>query len=290
MNVKAILTALERADNHVGQPTFINIKTTIGHGTAISGTCKAHHAAFGDAEVRKIKKSWGYDPEATHVIPDDIQRYWSEIPKKGKLARESWEHSIERYSVAYPKLSSKLRSLIDGKLSEDWRTQLAEYTPDPKNMPIRQSSSVIFDLLWKQLPFFGGSADLSEPNFMLREPKEAFGPALNVDNAHHQSYRGRYVHFGTREHGMAGIANGIAAYSPKDEHGERGQAFIPITATFAMFQLYAAPAIRMGALMNLQVIHIGTHDSIAEGACGPTHQVRELDIREFLLTYASIIH
>ncbi|KAF2175254.1 hypothetical protein K469DRAFT_765615 [Zopfia rhizophila CBS 207.26] len=266
-NVRAIMAALEHADGHIGQPIFININTVIGHGTSIAGTCKAHHTAFGHEDVKKCKVSWGYDPEATHIVPDEVRDYWSEIPRKGRLAREIWQRTIERYNARYPELADKLQSIINGNLDPGWKTQLLEYVPDQKKMPIRESSGIIFDMLWRKLPLFGGSADLSAPNFLLREPKEAFGfPSGEV---HHQSYRGRYVHFGTREHGMA-------AYSPRSEHGEQGQAMIPITATFSMFQLYAAPAIRMSALMNLQVIHIGTHDSIAEGACGPTHQPVEL--------------
>lgn len=113
------------------------------------------------------------------------------------------------------------------------------------------------------MPLIGGSADLADPNHTLKVPKEVFGaPEDGVANL---SFTGRYVHYGTREHGMFAVSNGIAAYAPRS--------FIPITATFSMFQLYGAAAIRMSALNCLQVIHIGTHDSIAEGACGPTHQV-----------------
>lgn len=271
-NVKAILSALDHAGLHKGQPVFININTTIGFGTTIAGTCKAHHAAFGDSNVRECKEAWGYDPNETHVVPPEIREYWSEVPRKGSAARKQWLETISHYLDQYPDLGHKLQAIMNGKVDLSWRQSLLSLKAPAKDMPIRQSSALAFDTLWNILPLFGGSADLSEPNFTLKVPKEAFGPPH--DEVHHQSYQGRYVHFGTREHGMAAIANGIAAYSARSEHAEsRGQAFIPITATFSMFQLYAAPAIRMGALMKLKVIHIGTHDSIAEGACGPTHHV-----------------
>ncbi|XXH02724.1 hypothetical protein Hte_009109 [Hypoxylon texense] len=274
-NVDAIITALEVADKHVGQPVFININTTIGHGTTIAGTCKAHHAAFGHDNVKACKKSWGYDPEATHVIPDDVREYWSEVAEKGRRAREKWQDLVARYTERYPDLGNALSALERGHLGPEWRERLLALQPPQGPTPVRQSSGMVFDELWDMLPMFGGSADLSEPNFVLKKPKEAFGPP--GDGVRHQSYAGRYVHFGTREHAMAAIANGLAAYSSRDhEHQSRGQAIIPFTATFSMFQLYAAPAIRMGALMKLQVIHIGTHDSIFEGACGPTHQPVEL--------------
>jgi len=269
-NVSAITTALEHAANHAGQPTFINIRTEIGGGTSVAGTCKAHHAAFGHADVKRCKEIWGYDPEETHVVPKDVRDYWSEVPKKGARSHGEWQSLLNDYALQYPKLAKGFRQLAAGKLDEAWRDDLLSLKAPEKPTPIRGSSAVAFDALWKKLPFMGGSADLSEPNAVLKEAKVAFGPG---DSVNHQSFEGRYVHYGTREHAMAAISNGIAAYSSRDEHDGRGQALIPITATFSMFQLYAAPAIRMGALMNLQIIHIGTHDSIAEGACGPTHQV-----------------
>jgi dihydroxyacetone synthase len=271
-NVSAISSALEHAANHVGQPTFINIKTEIGRGTSVAGTCKAHHAAFGQDNVKQCKKLWGYDPKETHAVPSDVRDYWSEVPKKGERSHGEWQALLNRYTLQYPKLAKRFQQLADGTLDQGWRHDLLSMKATEKDTPIRQSSAVVFDALWKKLPFFGGSADLSEPNNVLREPKIAFGPK---DSVSHQSYEGRYVHYGTREHAMAAISNGIAAYSSRDEDGSRGQSLIPITATFSMFQLYAAPAIRMGALMSLQIIHIGTHDSIAEGACGPTHQVSQ---------------
>ena len=271
-NVSAISSALDHAADHVGQPTFINIKTEIGRGTSIAGTCKAHHAAFGHDNVKQCKRLWGYDPEETHVVPDDVRQYWSEVPKKGERTHREWQDLLGEYALQYPKLAKSFRQLADGTLDQGWRQDLLSLKAPEKDTPIRQSSAAVFDALWKTLPFFGGSADLSEPNNVLREPKVAFGPK---DNVSHQSYEGRYVHYGTREHAMAAISNGIAAYSSRDEDESRGQSLIPITATFSMFQLYAAPAIRMGALMSLQIIHIGTHDSIAEGACGPTHQVSQ---------------
>ncbi|KAI0395803.1 Transketolase, thiamine diphosphate binding domain-containing protein [Xylariaceae sp. FL0594] len=273
-NVDAIITALEHADKHVGQPVFININTTIGIGTAIAGTNKAHHAAFGHDSVKACKASWGYDPEQTHVVPDDVRQYWAEVGRKGRKARNEWESLRARYMERFPEARAAFEAVETGALDPTWKEMMMKLEPAKNKMPVRQSSGAVFDELWKKLPLMGGSADLSEPNFVLREPKQCFGPP---DPAiAHQAYAGRYIHFGTREHGMAAIANGIAAYSPRSEHGDRQQAFIPVTATFSMFQLYAAPAIRMGALMSLKIIHIGTHDSIAEGACGPTHQPVEL--------------
>lgn len=275
-NVQAIVTALEHADNHVGQPIFLNIKTTIGLGTSIAGTCKAHHAAFGPDNVRECKESWGYDANATHIIPDDVAEYWRDVASKGQHARDQWSKTVARYGHCHPELGNQLHALMDGReASRRTRELLMNLEAPTGKVPVRQSSAQVFDALWSKLPMMGGSADLSEPNFVLRVAKEAFGPLEEGPAAvRHQSYNGRFIHFGTREHAMAAISNGIAAYS-FDAHSH-SQAIVPVTATFAMFQLYAAPAIRMGALMRLKVVHLGTHDSIAEGACGPTHQPVEM--------------
>lgn len=262
-NVAAIRTALEHARNHVGQPKFLNITTTIGFGTTVADTCKAHQMAFGEVDIEKCKTSWGFDSQSTHFVPEDVRQDWADVPRQGQELKSQWKQTLISYAVEYPELAQQLQSKINGDLGQKWRQTLNTYEVPCKELPLRQTSAQIYDILWRLVPFFGGSADLSEPNFMIKEAKPVFGPPRpGVENV---SFNGRYVHYGTREHGMIAVANGVAAYAP--------QAFIPITATFAMFQLYGASAIRMTAVNKVQVIHVGTHDSIAEGACGPTHQV-----------------
>lgn len=265
-NVTAIRSALEHAQDHTGQPVFVNITTTIGIGTSLAGTCKAHHTAFGVDNVEKCKKMWGLDPTKAHDVPYDVRKYWADVPRRGAQIRKDWERLLNAYAEMYPGLAKEYRERISGQPNISWKQALLDFKPAQGNLPIRQTSAHVYDHLWNAMPFLAGSADLSEPNFTLKVPKTAFGPPKpDVKNT---SYTGRYIHYGTREHGMMAIANGIAAYHEGT--------FIPITATFAMFQLYGAAAIRMGALSKLQVIHLGTHDSIAEGACGPTHQVHDL--------------
>lgn len=262
-NVAAIGTALEHARNHVGQPKFLNITTSIGFGTTVAGTSKAHQMAFGQVDIDKCKDLWGFDSKATHFVPDDVRQDWRTVPRQGQKLMFQWKQTLARYAERHPKLAQQFKARMNGDLGQQWRQDLDAFEVSGKSLSIRQSSAQVYDALWKIIPFFGGSADLSDPNFMIKVPKMVFGPPREgVENL---SFTGRYVHYGTREHAMMAIANGMAAYAP--------QAFIPITATFAMFQLYGASAIRMSALNKVQVIHIGTHDSIAEGACGPTHQV-----------------
>lgn len=262
-NVAAVQAALEHSRNHVGQPIFINITTVIGIGTSLAGTAKAHHAAFGQADIEKCKQLWGFDLTQTHFVPEDVREDWSHIRIKGEKLMTEWEDLLQRYAHMYPELAKEFHKRSCGKFDPKWKQALRDFQVEKKNLPTRQSSAQVYDMLYERLPLFAGSADLSEPNFTLRVAKKAFGvPRSDAENL---SFTGRYVHYGAREFGMIAIANGIAAFARK--------AFIPITATFAMFQLYGGAAIRMSALNKLQVIHIGTHDSIAEGACGPTHQV-----------------
>lgn len=203
------------------------------------------------------------DVEKTHQIPQETKDYWSEVPRKGARAVHAWHKLLDKYAIEYPKLCEEYCNRAAGRFNVNWKQSLLEYRVPTSDIPIRQASADIYDHLWDTIPFFAGSADLSEPNFTLRKAKGAFGPP-SLDNPK-ASFQGRYVHYGTREHGMIAMANGIAAYAER--------AFVPVTATFAMFQLYGGSALRMTALSKLQVIHIGTHDSISEGACGPTHQV-----------------
>lgn len=239
--------------------------TVIGFGTSISGTCKAHHTAYGNADIETCKESWGFDTAKTHFVPDDVRDDWKEIPNQGKKLVSDWGKMLERYADKYPELACSFQGRVNSGLDPQWKQQLIDFKIEKKDIPVRQASGQVFDHLWKKLPLIGGSADLADPNHTLKVAKEVFGaPDQDRPNV---SFAGRYIHFGTREHAMFAVANGMAAYAPR--------AFIPVTATFSMFQLYGAAAIRMSALNHLQVIHIGSHDSIAEGACGPTHQVLE---------------
>lgn len=265
-NVHAICSAIEHAQDHVGQPIFINVRTVIGIGTTFAGTSKAHHKAFVHDNAASCKKLWNLDPEKKHRISHLTRDYWSEIPAKGKAIFRDWNKLLEQYDYQFPELAAEFRRRAQGEFHPSWKQSLLNLPVETKDMPIRESSANVYDHVWDTIPLFAGSADLSEPNFTLKKAKGVFGPARpGVQNA---SYEGRYFHYGTREHGMIAMANGIAAYS--------NRAYIPITATFAMFQAYGASALRMSALSKVQVIHISTHDSIAEGACGPTHQPVEL--------------
>ena len=262
-NASAIRRALEHAQDLTGQPIFLNIKTVIGLGTNRAGTAHAHENPFGPKDVARCKETWNLDPSKTHQVPEDVRSYWSEIPEKGRDYRHQWEQNLSRYEQEYPDLATSLQSRIRGDFNPSWKDSLAKYKPSSDRVSMLEASSAVYDLIWRSIPFFTGSADLLEYSGVTNPGGKAFGsrPSKSLD----VGFASTYMYYGVREHGMMAIANGIAAYSSR--------AFLPVTSTLAAFQLYGAAALRMSAICGLQVIHIGTHDSIEDGALGPTHQV-----------------
>ena len=262
-NAAAIFKALEHGQDYIGKPVFLNIKTVIGLGTSKAGTCHAHEDPFGPADIAKCKEAWQLDPVKSHQIPEDVVRYWSQIPDKGKRLRLEWEQKLSRYGCEYPYLTKNLLKRIRGEFGTDWKELLAEYKSRHDKISMLQASAEIYRYLHPSLPFFTGSADLLMCSGVTNGEGKVFGSRGTKDMA--VDFAGTYVHYGIREHGMIAIANGMAAYSK--------QTYLPVTSTLSAFQLYGAAALRMSALCGLKVIHIGTHDSIETGTLGPTHQV-----------------
>ncbi|KAI1617685.1 Transketolase, thiamine diphosphate binding domain-containing protein [Exophiala viscosa] len=242
-------------------PTFINIRTVIGIGSAIAGQAKAHGAAFGAEDVANIKRAFGMNPEEHFVVPDEVYDFFREARSRGEEYEANWADIVESYTQKYPQEGAEFKLRVQGKMPQDW----AQFIPKKDDLPTRptpsrKSAGIVCNVLAENLKnFMVGTADLSpsaKVDFQNPELKTACG--LNGN------YSGRYIHYGIREHAMASIANGLAAYN-------KGT-FLPVTSTFFMFYIYAAPGIRMGALQGFQQIHIATHDSIGTGEDGPTHQ------------------
>ncbi|KAK7203042.1 Transketolase, thiamine diphosphate binding domain-containing protein [Myxozyma melibiosi] len=256
-DVSVLVNAIEIAKTYSGKPTMINIRTTIGFGTDKAGTAGAHHGTFSDADVERLTD--GTDRPTHYVLPA-VYEYFSEAGRRGAGLQQEWEHIIDEYSVAYPNEARELCSRLSGK-PIDYRSLLADITIPDTIQAAREINGYVFRALFNKVPsMFAGGADLWGANKLGADHHVIFGPG---------SYEGRIARYGIREHAMAAISNGISAFQPG--------AFIPITATFLMFYLYAAPGVRMGALNSLQVIHVATHDSFQEGQNGPTHQPVELD-------------
>ncbi|KIV99418.1 transketolase [Verruconis gallopava] len=261
-DVQTIVRALQLSKAST-KPTFINIRTVIGLGTKVAGTFKAHHGTFDEESVALSKKLAGQDPERTHEIPEHALSYFRERKEHGRRLQLDWQARLDAYATEYPELYAELKTIRSGNYGQGWLDILRELgTQQFCGKATREVNGAIVEKMWKAYPgLFGGGADLVNSNKIWYSEDDVFHPSI--------SFKGRYLRYGIREHAMASISNGIAAYNPGS--------FLPITATFFMFYLYAAPGVRMGALSNLPVIHFATHDSFAEGQNGPTHQPVELD-------------
>ncbi|KAH7117260.1 Transketolase, thiamine diphosphate binding domain-containing protein [Dactylonectria estremocensis] len=261
-DVDSIVSALKLAKSYTGKPVFINIRTVIGIGTAVAGTYKAHHGSVDHDSVAYSKRLAGLDSTSTHIVPEASLTFFRERRTHGIRLQGEWTSLFSNYKDLYPEDASKFTSRL--KPGIDAGVELLS-TMDSKQFAgtaTRDSNGIILERLWAAVPSLcGGGADLVNSNKIVYSAGDVFLPQTG--------YRGRYLRNGIREHAMASVANGMAAFHPGS--------FLPITATFFMFFLYAAPGVRMGALSDLQVIHIATHDSFQEGQNGPTHQPVEVD-------------
>jgi dihydroxyacetone synthase len=255
-SVENITAALAAAKLEKEKPTFINIRTTIGFGTSTAGTFKAHHGTYSDDDAANYLAN---GVTSTHQLSQNALDFFKFTVEEGKKLEEDWNLRLEKYSSAYPKEAKLFKDRMQGRI--EFESILTSMTIPSEIQPTRQWNGTVFNELMSKLPnMVAGGADLWNSNQMGDQSNRIF------DRLHPE---GRVVRYGIREHAMASISNGLAAYSPGG--------ILPVTATFFMFYLYAAAGVRMGALSNLQVIHIATHDSIGEGQNGMTHQPVELD-------------
>ncbi len=237
------------------KPSLISCKTIIGYGSPNkSGKASSHGAALGDEEVALVRKKlkWKYKP---FEIPKEILSEWRKIGKRGDLQEKKW-------NVVYNKKSKKVKDefsrVINGKLPKNLGKIIDEekrkFFDLKPNVASRQSSASVLEAITKNLPeLVGGSADLSGSN----NTKTKYSTIIKPSN-----FKGNYIHYGVREHAMAGIMNGMAL------HG----GILPYGGTFLIFLDYCKPALRLSAFMGLRVIYIFSHDSIGLGEDGPTHQ------------------
>jgi transketolase len=251
----AIAAAITRAQKS-NKPTLIACKTTIGFGAPTkAGTNKAHGEALGAEELKGAKEKLGISLEP-FSIPDDVLKAWREAGSRGVPARKEWEARMAT-------LSNRKRAEFDRRLRHERPVSLAKaikahkkmLLETPQNIATRKSSESLIDAIAEAMPmeFLAGSADLTGSN--NNKAKSATGFSAKTP-------KGRFVHYGIREHGMCAAMNGIFL------HG----GFAPNGATFLTFTDYARPAMRLAALMGTGVVYVMTHDSIGLGEDGPTHQ------------------
>ena len=251
---QAIHRAINFAKNQTEKPNFIICHTIIGLGSIHQGQAKVHGSPLDAADCAQLKEKLNWNAPA-FTIPDEV--YALIDRQKGPLVEDEWLELCHRYAASYPRAYEELLRRMNGDMPDDWHNiqmNLFEQALSMKQ-PIasRQSSQICLNELIPKLPeLIGGSADLTPSNNTKTHHSENIGP----------NRLGNYIHYGVREFGMSAIMNGLSA------HG----GFIPYGGTFLVFSDYAKNAIRLSAMMELKVIYVLTHDSIALGEDGPTHQ------------------
>ncbi|MGH9742619.1 MAG: transketolase [Candidatus Acidiferrum sp.] len=239
------------------RPTLIIVDSHIGYGSPHKqDSSDAHGEPLGEAEVKLVKKVYGWPEDAKFLVPDGVYDQFKEgIGKRGAEAHAAWVGKFAEYKAKYPEFADQLDRIQKGKLPDGWDKDLPTFPADAKGMATRESSGKVLNGLAKNIPWLiGGSADLAHSNKtnLTFEGAGDFYP---------NEYHGRNLHFGVREHAMGAAVNGMVS--------SKLRAF---SATFFNFSDYMRPSMRLGALMEIPAIYIFTHDSIGLGEDGPTHQ------------------
>jgi transketolase len=252
-NLDAIDDAITEAKAS-GRPSIISLETTIGFGSPNKADSSAAHGApLGPEEVAETKQAleWPYDEP--FFVPDEV-REAMDATEKGAQREASWQASMEEYRETSPDKHAELTRRLDGELPDGWDEDLPEWDPSKEGLATRRANGAVIQKMYERLPeLTGGSADLAGSNKTLHERFGLVEPG---------EYTGQNMHFGVREHAMAGIVNGMNLHG-----GVRG-----FGATFLIFSDYMRPSLRLASLMEQPSLMVFTHDSIGLGEDGPTHQ------------------
>jgi transketolase len=250
-DTRRLRLALTAARAETGRPTFVAVKSTIGWPTpGVEGTAAAHAGAYGAAAVAAAKRALGFDPERSFHVDADVLAYTREAAQRGARLHKDWDERLAAWRASHPRQAERIDRL---SLHRD-DVRLPAPRPAGENVPTRRANGqVVTALVADGAAIWGGSADLAESTSVALPDHTAF----SADDP-----AGRHIHFGVREHAMAAILNGIAL------HGW----FRPYGSTYLTFSDYARPSLRLAALMRLPVVTVFTHDSLAVGEDGPTHQ------------------
>jgi transketolase len=252
---------LERAfrtfKNTSDRPTLVIVDSHIAYGAPHKqDTSAAHGEPLGAEEIRLTKRRYGWPEDAAFLVPEGVREHFAAgIGARGAALHRDWWAMFERYRTAYPELADEGYRMLRRELPDGWDQGLPVFPPDQKGIATRDASGKVLNAVACNVPWLlGGSADLG-PSCKTRLTFDGAGD-VSADNP-----GGRNLHFGIREHAMGAFLNGLSLSKIR-----------PYGSGFLIFSDYGRPAIRLSALMELPVIHIFTHDSIAVGEDGPTHQ------------------
>jgi transketolase len=254
-DTEAIHTAILNAKNETKRPSLIKVRTHIGFGSPNKvDTAAAHGSPLGKDEVRLVKENFGFDPDKSFVVADEVLDYYRSKGNAGVKKEQDWKDLYSKYKEKYAAEAAEYELLSSGKLPEGWNDNLPVFKPDPKGLATRKASGKTLNAIADKLPLLiGGSADLSPSTDTELDAFESFTD---------QDHSGRNFHFGIREHAMGAVLNGMALT----------KGIIPFGATFLIFSDYMRPPVRLAAIMKIRPIFIYTHDSIGLGEDGTTHQ------------------
>jgi len=254
-DIDSIKNALEESKAETKRPSMIMLRTQIAFGSPNKqGSSDAHGAPLGKEEVRLTKEGFGFPVDDSFHVPKEVLDLCRECVERGETAQSHWQNKFDAYETVYPDLAEQWTHAIKGNLPSQWDLDLPEFKPADGPIATRAASGKVLNAIAEKIPLLlGGSADLAPSNKTVIESSFDFQK---------NSYNGRNIRFGVREHAMGGILNGISLHGGLKPYG----------GTFLVFADYMRSSIRLAGLMKLPVIYVFTHDSIAVGEDGPTHQ------------------
>lgn len=253
-DLEAIDQAILKAKESTDKPTLIEIKTIIGFGATNAGTHNVHGAPLGPEGVEAAKKAYGWEGEDFYVPEEVKDRFKEHMIDKGQKAEEEWNSLLEEYRSNHSDLADRFDDALSGKLPEDWDKELPSYSETDGSAATRATSGEVLNAIAKAVPnLWGGSADLSGSNNTMIKGEKDFQAG---------QYDGRNIWYGVREFAMTAALNGILLHGGTKSY----------VATFFVFTDYLRPAVRLAALSKIPAIYVMTHDSIAVGEDGPTHE------------------
>lgn len=253
-DLDALRKAIKKAQNETTRPSLIKVRSEIGYGSPHKqNTAAAHGSPLGIDEVRLVKENFGFDPDKDFVIPEDVLDFYRNAGKKSAEKEKEWNERYKKYRKRHPDLAKEYEDLSAGKLPSDYDRKFPVFAPGT-DMATRKASGKTLNAIAEYFPqLIGGSADLAPSTDTNLNDYKSFSPK-NRD--------GRNFHFGIREHAMGAVLNGMAL----------SNYLIPYGATFLIFSDYMRPPLRLAAIMKIRQIMVFTHDSIALGEDGTTHQ------------------
>ncbi len=262
-DVEALHTAIVAAKAQTDKPSLIVLRTIIGWPSpGKQNTGKIHGSALGAEELAAVKKVLNFDPEQSFHVDPDVLEHTRKAVQRGQAEHAAWDVRFASWAEANPERKQLLDRLLSGDLPDDVESVLPHFEPG-KDVSTRAASGKVINALASVVPeLWGGSADLAESNNTTIDDAKSFVPAEHSTHEWSGDRYGRVLHFGIREHAMGAIINGIVLHGPTRVFG----------GTFLIFSDYMRPAVRLAALMQIPSIYVWTHDSVALGADGPTHQ------------------